>query len=194
MFILQEESPPMTGSTKTGSAQPSPYSDDLTSDRWAWLAGTYWYVPTETLPALQVVDIREQRSRIINDQTLWFIERYESGYLIGRAAISLDGAEFSPLTMVGSITPLGDVSVSFTSTDTVSLSLRDGVTTASLSTGGGRMIQRDGAWAFLMQMTNGAGVGNVTHWSYMVRSTPEDDSWTNLPGMPGVSIGEVFAD
>lgn len=184
----------MTASTSTGSAQPSPYSDDFTSDRWAWLAGTYWYVPTETLPALQVVDIREQRSRIINDQTLWFIERCESGYLIGRAAISLDGAEFSPLTMVGSVTPLGDVSVSFASTDTVSLSLRDGVTTASLSTGAGRMIQRDGVWAFLMQMTNGTGVGNVTHWSYMMQSTPSDESWTNLPGMPGVSIGDVFAE
>lgn len=184
----------MTASALTDAAQSTLNADDATSDPWAWLAGTYWYVPTETLPALQVADLHNQRTRLINDQTLWHFERYESGYLIGRAAISLDGGDFSPLTIVGSVTPLGDVLVTLASTDTIDVSLRDGVTTATLSSGAGRLIQRKGEWVFLMQMNNGTSVGNVSHWSYMVQSTPDDESWTNLPGVPGVSIGEVFAE
>lgn len=175
-------------------ATAPPSADDATSDRWAWLAGTYWYVPTETLPALQVADLHTQRTRLINDQTLWFFERFDSGYLIGRAAISLDGGDFQPLTIVGSVTPPGDVMVTLAPTDTIDLSLRDGVTIATLSNGAGRLVQRNGEWVFLMQMNNGTSVGNISHWSYMVQSTPDDKSWTDLPGVPGVSIGEVFAE
>jgi hypothetical protein len=44
-----------------------------------------------------------------------------------------------------------------------------------------------------MQMTNGTATSNLTHWAYMLQSTPSDPSWTDIPGIPGISIGEVFA-
>ena len=176
------------------SRSASSRSGNAAFDRWSWMAGTYWYVPTECLPAIQMLDIRKQRTRQINDQTLWFIERYESGYLIGRCAASLDGGDFSYMTLVGSVTPEGNVSLSLGPVDPVDVSLRDGATAPALTMGWGHMVQRAGRWAFLMQMSGGNSAASVTHWAYMLQSTPDDESWNNLPGVPGTSIGEVFAD
>jgi hypothetical protein len=167
--------------------------DESTSDTWSWLAGTFWYVPAETMLAIRMVDLRQMRTRQVQDQTLWFIERSDSGYLIGRTALSLNGGAFSYATMVGSVTPSGDVLLSFAPVDPVSLDPETGVEAASLTIGTGKMVQYRGNWAFLMQMSSGTGAMSLSHWSYMLQSTPDDPSWTAIPGVPGTSIGAVFA-
>jgi hypothetical protein len=162
------------------------------SDRWAWLADTYWYVPEITLPALQVTNLRNPDVRIVQDQTLWHLERFDSGYVFGACRASLDGGDFQDLAMFGSVTPPGDVLFSFAPRDPVDASPRSGVTVAAMTTGIGRMVRHQGQWAFLMQMTGGTSAVSVSHWSYMLRSTPDDPSWTDIPGLPGMTMGEVF--
>ena len=168
-------------------------SEHIPAEDWSWLAGTYWYVPVETLPAIVMVDIRKLRTVEVQDQTLWRIEQADSGYLIGSTALSLDGRAFSYAVHVGSITPSGEVLLSFAPVDPVSGNPTTGFEVAPLTMGIGKMVKYRGQWAFLMQMSSGTGAMSLTHWSYMVQSTPDDPSWRNIPGVPGVTIGEVFA-
>jgi hypothetical protein len=172
------------------STLAAPHDDGV--DGWSWLAGTYWYVPTPTLPAILLVNVRERRTVQVNDQTLWFIERSQSGYLIGQCAVSLNGGAFSYMTLVGSVTPKGDVCLSFAPVGAVSIDAGSGVEVASLTIGYGRLVERGGDRVFLMQMSSGSGAQSLSHWSYMLQSTPTDASWTDIPGVPGTSIGAVF--
>ncbi|TWB45153.1 hypothetical protein [Nitrospirillum pindoramense] len=161
------------------------------TDIWSWLAGTYWYVPTLTLPALQVLNGATVRSALIQDQTVWYLEKYEAGYVVGQCAASLNGGAFSYMTVAGSVTPRGDVALTFAPVDAASLDATDS-STLTLTFGNGRMVERDGQWAFLMQMTGGNAAMNVSHWSYMLQTAPGDSSWDNLPGLPGTSVSDVF--
>lgn len=158
------------------------------ADRWDWLAGTYWYVPVETLPAILFINGETPQTRSVQDQTVWTFTRYESGYLIGQGALSVDGGSFSYSTIVGSVTPDGAVLLSFSGAVTPD----SAGTTPTFTTGLGRMAEKDGAWAFLMQMTSGSGASSLTHWSWMVQTKPGDASWTDLPGMSGVGVEDVF--
>jgi hypothetical protein len=168
-------------------------SEHTTLDGWSWLAGTYWYVPPETMLAIRMVDIRARRTLKVQDQTLWQIEQVISGYLIGSTAYSLDGGDFNYATMVGSITPSGDVLLSFGALDAVGETPNSGPDVAALTIGNGKMVEYRGQSAFLMQMSSGTAALSLSHWSYMVQSTPDDPSWSNIPGVPGTSIGAVFA-
>ena len=172
-----------------GGTSPS----DSATDRWAWLAGTYWYVPQDTMLAILMLNAREVRTRQVNDQTLWSIEQYDRGYVIGRCAVSLDGGDFSQMTLVGSVTPSGDVCLSFAPVPGLSVEPGDGVDTAALTIGHGRMVERDGQWCFLMQMTGGTAAQSLTHWSYMAQALPGTASWSDIPGVRGTSIEAVFA-
>jgi hypothetical protein len=160
------------------------------SAKWSWLQGTYWYVPKAYLLAigLSTTNSGEQQIDPVKDQTLCQIVRFENGYIIGRAALSFDGKPFVYQTIIGSVTPEGDVLIS---SSPESQTTSDG--SAAVGIGPGRMALIQGKWAFLMQMTNGTVTSNMTHWAYMLQSTPSDPSWTNIPGMPGITIGEVFA-
>jgi hypothetical protein len=164
------------------------------SAKWSWLQGTYWYVPEAYLLAmnLSTTSTGEQQITAVKDQTLWQIVRFENGYIIGRAALSFGGESFMYQTIIGSVTPEGDVLLSFRPEENKeSQPTSDG--SATVSTGPGRMALIQGKWAIVMQMTNGTATSNLTHWAYMLQSTPSDPSWTDIPGIPGISIGEVFA-
>ncbi len=163
------------------------------SERWAWLADTCWYVPEITLPALQVTTLRSPAFQIVQDQTLWHLEQVDSGYVFGSCRASLNGGGFQDFVMFGSVTPPGDVLFSFAPQDPVDADRRSGVTIAVMTTGIGRMVRHRGRWAFLMQMTGGSSAVSVSHWSYMLQSTPDDPSWTNIPGLPGVTMEDAFA-
>lgn len=162
------------------------------SERWSWLENTYWFVPEAYLRAIALTDPSTVATKTLVDQTLWWIERFDHGYLIGSVATSFDNQGFGYFALVGSVTPDGEVYLSFStknggSTDAASPSQSPPVI------GVGRMVQYQGKWAFLMQMTSGTQAFNVSHWAYMVQSTPSDESWTNIPGVPNTSIGTVFA-
>ena len=164
------------------------------SSKWSWLQGTYWYVPEPYLLVmnLSTTNTCGQQITPVKDQTLWQIVRFENGYIIGRAALSFDNQPFIYQTIIGSVTPEGDVLLSFSPEENKeSQPTSDDSTT--VSTGPGRMALIQGKWAIVMQMTNGTTTSNLTHWAYMLQSTPSDPSWTNIPGMPGITIREVFA-
>ncbi len=155
----------------------SPPTDD---GRWEFLEDTYWYVPVPYLPAIVLVNLDPPLTTAIVDQTLWHITSVENGYVIGDVATNFGGG-WGYATLVGSITPNGEVSFSFTPESG-----------ADLTIGKGTMVLKQGAWFFEMQMTTGSGSASVTHWAYMAESLPGDRAWESLPGYPGDSIPEVF--
>lgn len=159
------------------------------ADRWSWLQDTYWYVPEAYLPAIsQTTGNGTATITTVADQTLWHIERVENNYILGSSVLYLDGQFSGTSSMVGSVTPEAGVYLSFTP-------LNQSETTAGSPPpfGVGHLTQYQGAWAFLMQMTNGTNAANLSHWAYMVRTTPDDPSWTDLPSVPGVSVSDAFA-
>ena len=84
---------------------------------WSWLGengGTYWYVPAKYLPAIRWSTDDPEGYSVIFDQTLWYIERFENGYIFGPIVVKL---ETTPAVLCqflsGSITPVGSVYVAF---------------------------------------------------------------------------------
>jgi len=163
----------MSMSTETAS----PPTDD---GQWEFLEDTYWYVPVPYLPAIVLLNLDPPRTTEVVDQTLWHITSVADGYVIGEVASNFGGG-WGYSTLVGSITPEGFVSFSFTPTGG-----------GNLTVGQGTMVFDEGAWFFEMQMTTGSGSGSITHWAYMAESLPGDRAWLSLPGYPGDSIPEVF--
>jgi hypothetical protein len=157
----------------------SPPTDD---GQWEFLEDTYWYVPVPYLPAIVLINVDPPQTVPIVDQTLWHITSVENGYVIGEVASNFGGG-WSYSTLVGSISPDGSVSFSFTADDPDS----------DITVGIGTMVLDEGAWFFEMQMTTGSGTASITHWAYMAESLPGDRAWDSLPGYPDNSIPEVFA-
>jgi len=155
----------------------SPPTDD---GDWEFLEDTYWYVPVPYLPAVVLVNVDPPQTADVVDQTLWHITSVENGYVIGEVASNFGGG-WSYSTLVGSITPDGAVSFSFTPAGG-----------GNLTVGIGTMVFDEGAWFFEMQMTTGSGTASITHWAYMAESLPGDRAWLSLPGYPDNSIPEVF--
>ena len=150
--------------------------------QWTFLEDTYWYVPVPYLPAYILVNTDPPLTAPVVDQTLWHITSVENGYVFGTVAANF-GAGWSYSSLVGSITPDGAVSFSFTPSDSDS----------DVTVGIGKMAYVEGAWFFEMQMTTGTGQANVTHWAYMAQSLPGDRAWNALPGYPETSIPDVFS-
>lgn len=158
---------------------------------WSWLAGTYWCVPPENLPALRYdQDGNSLTWRV--DQTVWYLTGYREGYFWGLCgALIRDAGESVPergpgsqpqgFTMLGSITPEGRVYLTF-------LPVSRG---AATTLGIGRVIQHGAGWSFEMQMSTGTGSQTTAHWAYMVPVRPDDPSWHSLPGV-GLSVPEML--
>lgn len=160
---------------------------------WSWLADTWWIVPPVDLPALRL-DPKKDRLSWVVDQTVWQFQGYRSGYLWGRGVVLLRDADpeapgpAAPdtqmcLTIQGTITPEGDVHLSFVPTLARSSSMA--------TTGTGRVTpyvaREDGqlgtAPSFEMQMSTG-DQDRTAHWAHMVQVRPEDPAWAALPGFP----------
>lgn len=147
---------------------------------WKWLEGTYWYCAAGCMPAIR--SRREGTFEWVMDQTVWFVAGYADGYFWGTASALLtpvgqepDPGDKSDMTFYASVTPAGQVQVTF-------------LTPASTTTGTGRMITTpEGKPAFEMQMASGPGTPLVVHWAYMLQVTPSDPEWNDLPGA-GVSV------
>lgn len=160
-------------------------STSLSADQGQWesLEDTYWYVPTPYLPAVVLVNTDPTRFETVVDQTVWHITKVFDGYVIGEVATSFGGGWIYS-TLVGSITPSGAVSFSFTPEDPDS----------DITVGIGSMVAHAGEWFFEMQMTTGSGSASVTHWAYMAETDPDERSWYSLPGYPGTGIEDLFDD
>lgn len=152
------------------------------------LSGTYWYVPRPFLPAMQF-DPDTAEAALVVDQTVWYIAQCKYGYVWGNCYAMMTregGVQYAPARyIVGSVAPWGDVLFTF---------VQQGGATASPSTvtGTGRLIQRDGKWAFQMQMSSGIGATTV-HWAEMWQTVEGDDAWEDLPGTGGQSMEEFIS-
>lgn len=145
--------------------------------QWNNLSGSYWYVPDQFLPALQMNATDTVPTSMI-DQTVWQITGYRDGYFWGNCAALLYAAGTEPGTpagmrMVGSVTPTGQVYISFMPISQLG---------AAMSTLGiGCMKEKAGQWVFEMQMTSGV-TDIVAHWADMAQTKEGDPSWDQLPG------------
>jgi hypothetical protein len=142
---------------------------------WSWVKNTYWYVTQEDLPAI-ATDLATQQHQLVSDQTVWHIQEYFNGYFWGKTVVELTGRRPLCLNMVGSITPHGNVHITFT------LSLPDLPPELSLKTTGiGRTLRLRNELRFEMQMTTGVAT-LVTHWAYMRQCQEGEECNQRLPG------------
>jgi hypothetical protein len=150
-----------------------------TAKRWAWLADTYWYVPTANLPAI-LYNGTSGGSTLVSDQTVFHVAGYSKGYFWGEAVTQLGSTSASSSSMVGSVTPEGQVLLTFTLTSTNS--------SPSITQGIGKMTRRFGQWTMENQMfTSPTEKLQIGHWAYMVQTRPGMPSWESLPYV-GVSV------
>lgn len=150
-----------------GAMTPNP-------SRWAWLANTYWYVPTPNLPATV---FNPQTGTIVPvlDQTVYHITGYRSGYFWAETVTQIGQGTPTSSALVGSVTPQGRLLLSFTSTQNV-------------VPGYGVMTRHGGGWTMENQMFTETSSGSqVGHWAYMVQTRPGMKSWRSLPSA-GVSV------
>jgi hypothetical protein len=150
-----------------------------TVKRWSWLADTYWYVPVTNLPAV-LYNSSTGRLQPVRDQTVFHITGYHQGYFWGSSVTQLDSAPAIASTMLASITPEGQVLLTFTPTSTSS--------SPTITEGFGRMRWKFGQWTMENQMfTAPSETLQIGHWAYMVRTRPGKPSWNSLPST-GVSV------
>lgn len=160
--------------------------DSTNRTDWRWLEGTYWYCAAACMPALRT-DGTDAFSWVV-DQTVWYVSGFADGYFWGTAAVLLTPAGETPdaddkqdMTFFASVTPSGQVQVSFVTSP------------LAATVGTGRVTTWEGQTAFEMQMASGPPASMVAHWAYMIQVRPGDPAWERLPGA-GVSVQEMVGD
>lgn len=118
------------------------------------LTKSVWYVPKETLLAYETIN---NVTRPVQDQTIWIIDSYDHGYVLGTSHTFINCVLVAKTKIVGSITPDGNVSFAFHSN--------------SITYGYGKFGKINDRWQFLMQLNDlsnldGQVIG-LSHWSYM---------------------------
>lgn len=153
----------------------------------SWLTDTYWYVPDLYLPALLAINASEPRIATVQDQTVWHVTNYSSGYVYGISASNI-GLGWSYMLIVGSVAPNRMVKLSFSPRGSENAT---DPSTQSITIGDGTLLG-DGANAeFLMQMTSGTPATSLTHWARMLQVTPADPEWSSLPGYPNTGVPDL---
>jgi len=130
------------------------------SQRWDWLAGTVWYVPSENMLAYSLTANLTDPTPVA-DQTLWFIDQSEGGQFSGVALIQLSSKPLQERNLSGIITPEGQVRITFSSIDPNQA--------ATIGIGQARFV--DGAVRLEMQMASGSET-IVGHWAYQSELAP----------------------
>jgi len=149
---------------------------DNGGNSWDFLRNSYWYVPAPNLRALQYVS-GSNALEWEQDQTVWHISGYDGGYFWGVSSVALisQGTASPPrqLTFVGTVTPEGQVQISF---------IQNGLLRDSVTTGLGQMIRLNNQWAFQMHMATASASGQLLHWANMLQTREGEESWRQLPG------------
>ncbi|MCX7097724.1 MAG: hypothetical protein NTV43_07450 [Methylococcales bacterium] len=158
-------------------------AEAATTKKWAWLADTYWYVPTKNLPAYSYSPITN-KLRLLSDQTVFHIAGYADGYIYGNVVGQIDSNTFSCQSLVGSVTPEGKVYLTFNILPYSSDSAR--------TIGVGTMVAKSGQWTMVNQMSTGSNALQVGHWAYMVQTKSGQPSWSSLPGV-GTSVEQFLS-
>lgn len=147
--------------------------------KYSFLANSKWYVPSSTLPAVNMI-LRTGSVQPVIDQTVWEITNYSNGYFWGRSVASFTNANTGqPIgdvgcsRMLGSVSPGGVVRITF---------VPDGDrTTSSAVVGTGSLAKSNHEWQFEMQMATGTAFV-LAHWSYMNQCKSGERCEAQLPG------------
>lgn len=149
---------------------------------WNWINGTTWIVPPSGLPAY-VYSPAQNQLVPVQDQTVYTITGYRNGYFWGRTATKLGSNPVTCKALVGSVTPEGNIYLTFTDQP-----YSEGSTT---TIGVGNMVLKVYQWTMANQMSTGSSAAQVGHWAYMVQSMPGSASWHSLPGV-NMSVPEFM--
>jgi len=149
----------------------------------ACIQNSTWVVPPETLLAYTYI---EKKYIPVSDQTVWTINNFNQGYFFGESYTSINHGSFSQRHLIGSVTPFGDVYITFYP---VKSAIRD----TDLVQGIGKIIlDENGQCAFVMQMNSGQNnFSGLTHWSYMISVKKHDPYYKRLPG-ENISVPEFL--
>lgn len=146
------------------------------AQRWAWLAGTTWYVPTPWLPALRS-DPATGQSGPVQDQTAYTIDRYADGYFTGKTVVHSTPSEQPPTVLLrnlaASVTPQGEIMLTFIPPSPTG--------SARTTVGIGTFRCLDGRWSMQMQMSTGS-TSTLNHWAYMANCERGDPCNDQVPG------------
>ncbi len=147
---------------------------------WAWLANTYWYVPSTNLLATLY---QPSSGAIISvkDQTVYHISGYYQGYFWGETVSQFDSLSPSSSALVGTVTPQGHVLLNFSGSSNVTQGI-------------GTMVRKGRQWTMENQMFSGSSSSiQIGHWAYMVQTRPGTKSWNSLPSA-GVSVPQFLSN
>lgn len=148
-----------------------------------YIENSVYIVPPNTLLAYQYVNGAHIP---ITDQTVWVINKYDRGYYFGKVYVALNGESSSTLNLVGSVTPFGDVYMTFFPTNG---SLKD----TDIVTGIGKFIITENGGYFTMQMNTAQNsLYGVEHWSYMISVKPDDYLYQHLPSL-NISVPDFIS-
>ncbi len=147
------------------------------------LQDTVWIVPPSTLLAYEYLNGHHVP---VSDQTVWVINEYRQGYFFGDSYTTLNGAPSSHRKILGSITPSGDVYISF-------YPLSNSVQDTDIIEGIGKFEKRRGKYFFTMQMNSAeTSLAGLSHWSYMISVKPRNYFYKHLPGVD-ISVPEFIS-
>jgi hypothetical protein len=158
--------------------------------KYNFLRGSKWYVPTQTLPAVEMI-LKTGHVRNLVDQTVWDITNYRDGYFWGNTVAVFTSASTGQPTgdpscsrMIGSPTPDGQVQITFIGADQT--------TAIGAVRGAGTLTRNPGQdWMFDMQMSTGTS-SIIVHSSFMKQCKTGDDCQTKLPGSE-LSLSDFLA-
>jgi hypothetical protein len=147
------------------------------------LNNSVWIVPPSTLLAFEYLN---GNHIAVSDQTVWVINEYNQGYFFGDSYTSLNNSLLSQRKIVGSITPCGNVYITF-------YSLSGNEQNIDVVNGFGTFKKHKGKYSFLMQMNSAQNsLTGLSHWSYMISVKPEDYFYQHLPGV-GMSVPQFIS-
>ena len=170
---------PLVRLSSHASRSPTSAAVAPTAKRWSWLADTYCCVPTKNLPAV-LFNRSTDTLAPVNDQTVFQITGYREGCFWGKTVTQLGSSSASSSSLVGSITPQGQVLLTFTQTSSTSSPL--------VTEGFGKMHRKFGQWTMENQMFTLPGQTlQIGHWAYMVQTHPGLPSRYSLPSA-GISV------
>lgn len=157
--------------------------------KYSFLRGSKWYVPSSTLPAMEM-NLKNGKVSGVVDQTVWNITGYRYGYFWGTTAAVFTrqgtgsvSPEVSCASMLGSVTPDGQIYITFVGQGQKS--------TLGAVRGIGTLKPISGGWRFQMQMSTGT-TSVLAHWSYMMQCKPGQACQAKLPGS-NLSLSQFLA-
>lgn len=171
--------------TGAGRAAARPSQDEPVPiyNKWKWFKDTYWIVPKHGIYSIYH-PLDSDTFVVARGQTVFHITDYFNGYFTGAVVVKLSEALVPNCQYVlGQVTPEGQVYMTMYNASTGE------ITNSPIGT----MVLRLGEWTMVNQMTGPAAGGTVSHWAYMVQSTPKNRTYWDLP-FAHESIPEFMSD